>query len=429
MIQPTTRFQHLQAQSVPDISIDTDEASEGAIADLSEVNDQNSPVIYEKEFCNGTIAAACVRGLYGLQGISTEFNEKAYGLGIAGFLEQNARYSDWRLFAESQAPWLNNKTHLGLVTMNGAFNNESDTEHDSTEAQLDIEFATALTPNISTTYYLTAGRGPLLPASDQPSQDHNTNEPFLDHLLSLAKIPTEQLPRVMSYSYGENEQSVPREYAESVCTMFALLSMRGVSVIFSSGDSGPGKTCKSNITGKMRFNPIFPATCPYVTAVGGTTNVEPEIAWSSSSGGFSDYFAAQAFQQPHTDRFKNVLLQKDAFNSSGRGFPDVAAQASNYRIVDQGRGKLVQGTSASAPVFAAVIANLNRVRWEQGKPPLGYLNPWLYSLKPGQGLTDIIDGGSIGCRNEPVLLPAIEGWDWVTGLGTPNYELLLQNMP
>ncbi|KAJ5541321.1 hypothetical protein N7494_006397 [Penicillium frequentans] len=38
-----------------------------------------------------------------------------------------------------------------------------------------------------------------------------------------------------------------------------------------------------------QFNSIFPATCPYVTAVGGTSDVMPETAWNASSGGFSNY--------------------------------------------------------------------------------------------------------------------------------------------
>lgn len=78
-----------------------------------------------------------------------------------------------------------------------------------------------------------------------------------------------------------------------------------------------------------------------------------------------------------------------------------------------------------------MIANLNNIRWQQGKPPLGYLNPWLYSLPRGKGLTDIINGASVGCyqTDNAVVIDAVEGWDAVTGLGTPVFPDLVELMP
>ena len=59
----------------------------------------------------------------------------------------------------------------------------------------------------------------------------------------------------------------------STCSMFAQLGARGVSVLFSSGDTGVGSACETN-DGKnaTRFLPIFPAACPFVTSVGGTVS-------------------------------------------------------------------------------------------------------------------------------------------------------------
>lgn len=85
-----------------------------------------------------------------------------------------------------------------------------------------------------------------------------------------------------------------------------------------------------------------------------------------------------------------------------------------------------------------MIANLNRIRWQQGKPSLGFLNPWLYSLPPGKGLTDIVDGYSVGCSStnftkatgaEFGLFNCGPGWDAVTGLGTPVFDELVAAMP
>jgi tripeptidyl-peptidase-1 len=92
--------------------------------------------------------------------------------------------------------------------------------------------------------------------------------------------------------------------------------------------------------------------------------------------------------------------------------------------------------SASAPLFAAVVSNLNAARLAQGKGVLGFLNPFLYSLN--SGLKDIVHGGSTGCtgtsrtsRLPTTFVPyaswnATKGWDPVTGLGTPEFDKLLQ---
>ena len=63
---------------------------------------------------------------------------------------------------------------------------------------------------------------------------------------------------------------------------------------------------------------------------------------------------------------------KGLFDPLGRGFPDVAAQGVNYLIFDKGKIKHVEGTSASAPVFAGIVALLNAARLSKGLPGLGF---------------------------------------------------------
>ena len=94
-------------------------------------------------------------------------------------------------------------------------------------------------------------------------------------------------------SYGDDEQTVPEDYAVQVCNLFAQLGARGSSIMFSSGDDGVGGgDCLSNDgTNTKKFLPNFPASCPFVTTVGGTIRVNPEVAVSFSGGGFSNYFA------------------------------------------------------------------------------------------------------------------------------------------
>ena len=88
--------------------------------------------------------------------------------------------------------------------------------------------------------------------------------------------------------------------------------------------------------------------------------------------------------------------------------------------------------SASAPVFAGIVSQLNAVRLAEGKSRMGFLNPWLYTTGES-GFTDIIIGGSRGCSGgaHGISVPfaswnATTGWDPATGLGTPLFSKLAQ---
>jgi len=244
------------------------------------------------------------------------------------------------------------------------------------------------------------------------------------------------LPQTVSTSYGDDEQTVPESYALRVCAGFAQLGARGVSVIFSSGDYGVGDAdpdptttkCKTN-NGKNEttFLPVFPATCPYVTSVGATIGIAPEVAVDIpgigfySGGGFSNYFSRPWYQKSVVDAYLDKLpkgVYKGLYNSSGRGYPDVAAQGWNFSIYYQGELTLIGGTSAAAPTFSALISGLNDARINAGQKPLGFLNPLLYS-KGTAGLKDITSGNNPGCGTEG--FNATVGWDPVTGLGTLNF--------
>lgn len=108
-------------------------------------------------------------------------------------------------------------------------------------------------------------------------------------------------------------------------------------------------------------------------------------------------------------------LHKGMYNPHGRAIPDVSAQGYHYAIIYNGTAHLMDGTSASAPTFAAIIALLNDALIAEKKPPLGFLNPWLYSVK--SGLRDVTHGAATGCNTTG--FPATVGWDAATGLGTP----------
>lgn len=291
------------------------------------------------------------------------------------------------------------------------------------------------------TEFSTGGRGLLIPDGDSPTQPDNTNEPYLDFLLALTKLPNSKIPNSISISYGENEQEIPVSYATQVCNLFAQLGARGKSIIFSAGDAGVGDYCLSNDgQNTLKFQPQFPASCPYVTSVGGTQYIEPEVAVFFSSGGFSNLFPRPAYQEFAVSSYFEKLGAKNngLYNASGRGFPDVAAQAQNFRVIDQGVDKGYRGTSCAAPTFNGIVALLNDARVSSGLPTLGFLNPWIYTV--GRlGLNDITTGAATGCNGlsrfnaapngSPVIADAeweaVQGWDPVTGYGTPDFGKLL----
>lgn len=172
------------------------------------------------------------------------------------------------------------------------------------------------------------------------------------------------------------------------------------------------------------FLPAFPDGCPFVTSVGATKGFAPEVAafdpanGFASGGGFSNYFGRPDYQAGAVDRYLGALGATYAglYNASGRAYPDIAAQGQQFAIYWAGRRRLVDGTSASCPTAASVISLVNDALIAAGKPPLGFLNPWLYS-QGYAGFTDVVSGSAIGCGGNG--FEAGEGWDPVTGFGTP----------
>ncbi|PYH89176.1 hypothetical protein BO71DRAFT_453603 [Aspergillus ellipticus CBS 707.79] len=353
LIQPTTRFGRLKTQqnfpSLLPVTLD--------IKDL----DGN---------CSKVMTPDCLRQLYGI--FDTKATpDPANTLGISGYLDQYGRFGDLGEFMKVLAPNDTN-ANFSVVSINGGFNLQNSFES-STEASLDIQYAIAVAYDANAIYYTTAGRGPFVPESGDPSTEESSNEPYLEQLQYLLDLPDDQLPAVLTTSYGEDEQTVPEEYMRATCSLFAQLGARGVS-------------------------PVFPASCPFVTSVGGTEGLSPERAIDFSGGGFSDIFARPSYQNASVESYLETIGDQwnGLYNPDGRGIPDVAAQARNYAIRDHGVWLLTAGTSAAAPVFAAIVSRLNAARLAQGKPKLGFLNPWLYSLNQ-TGFTDIVDGGSVGC--------------------------------
>ncbi|KAI4677832.1 Tripeptidyl-peptidase sed2 [Alternaria sp. BMP 2799] len=421
LVQPTTRFAAIRANH----------ETEREIFGIQLASSPNITVN-----CDASITPQCLKQLYKID--YTPDPKSGSKAAFASYLEEYARYSDLALFEKNILPEAVGQ-NFSVVQFNGGLNDQNSSD-DSGEANLDLQYMLGLAQPLPVTEYSTGGRGPWVADLDQPDEADSANEPYLEFLQSVLKLKQKDLPQVISTSYGENEQSVPKSYALSVCNLFAQLGSRGVSVIFSSGDSGTGSACLSN-DGKntTKFQPQYPAACPFVTSVGSTRYLN-ETATFFSSGGFSDYWKRPSYQDDAVKAYFHQLGQKNKpyFNRHGRGFPDVSAQGFGYRVYDKGSLKGYQGTSCSAPAFGGIVALLNDARLRAKKPALGFLNPLLYSNP--DALNDIVLGGSTGCDgharfngkpNGSPVIPyaswnATAGWDPVSGLGTPNFPKLLK---
>ncbi|KAK3386632.1 peptidase S8/S53 domain-containing protein [Podospora didyma] len=424
LVQPTTRFGQLGAKKSPIFEMHRVGPVEDTTATAT--TKTNFAVSEDAAVCGSTITPDCLKTLYNIN--FTASTSPANKVAFASYLEEYARYSDLQSFEERYVPRAKGQ-NFTVEKVNGGLDDQKSSS-DSGEANLDIQYILGISNPIPILEYSTAGRGPLVPTKDQP-RPPGSNEPYLEWLTYMLAQPDSALPQTVSTSYGEEEQSIPREYALKTCNMFMQLGARGVSVIFASGDSGPGNSCVRNTNNATFFEPTFPAGCPWVTSVGATVGTNPERAVSFSSGGFSLFHAQPKWQTtavaPYLAKIGNTYSAY--FNSSGRAIPDVSAQGSNFAVIDKGYFSLLSGTSASAPVFAGIIALLNSARWTQGIAPLGFLNPWLYNNTAA--FTDITTGYGGGCYGNKDLRNgarwnATVGWDPVTGLGTPLFDKLLE---
>jgi len=190
------------------------------------------------------------------------------------------------------------------------------------EANLDAQTILGMTYPASVYSYSTGGSPPYIPDSETTS---DTNEPYLVYINYI--LGQSDLPQVISNSYGDDEQTVPKSYAQRVCQSFAQLGARGITLLVSSGDGGLGdedpKNCISNYgKNSSTFLPEFPASCPYVTTVGATEQFEPEVAawrpdgigpdgkphgYYASGSGFSYYFNRPSYQDGVVDVYVENL--------------------------------------------------------------------------------------------------------------------------
>ncbi|EGG14732.1 peptidase S8 and S53 domain-containing protein [Cavenderia fasciculata] len=280
------------------------------------------------------------------------------------------------------------------------------------ETALDIQYITAVAPNINTWIVSLPGR-------------HEGQEPFLDWLIDMADM--KDLPWVHSISYGDDENTIDPAYTKRVDVEFQKYAAMGRTMLFASGDSGTGcdKACKTYV-------PNWPTSSPYVLSVGGVVykGVYDMDGDQISGGGFSNYFSSPPYQLDHVQNYFDQINGSYPYHQSnllGRGYPDVSCYSEHLVIVHNRRFIIIGGTSASTPIVAGLISLINEERFNANKPPVGFINPLLYKIAKDHpdAFKDIQTGeNQNGCCQEGYHCK--EGWDPVTGLGVPNFNKLLK---
>jgi kumamolisin len=211
----------------------------------------------------------------------------------------------------------------------------------------------------------------------------------------------------ISISWGAAENQWSSSSISSFNAAFAAAEAAGVTVTAAAGDNGSGD-------GEPGQHVDFPSSSPYVLGCGGTslpsTSPLTETVWNDGSvGGATGGGTSSVFALPEYQKLSNVP------GSTHRGVPDVAGNAdpeTGWSIVVDGQSMIIGGTSAVAPMWAALAAVLSQAI---GKP-VGFLNPQLYALK---GWSRDITTGSNGT------FVARPGYDACTGLGVPVGSALL----
>ncbi|WP_203663237.1 S53 family peptidase [Actinocatenispora rupis] len=272
------------------------------------------------------------------------------------------------------------------------------------EVLLDIEVVGGLAPGAHQTVYFAP----------------NTDQGFLDALSQA--IHADPSPIAVSISWGASEDSWSAQARTSFDAVLSDAGALGVTVTAASGDNGSSDGATD---GKPHTD--FPASSPHVLACGGTSltadpttgTVTSETVWNggaqggATGGGISDTFDQPTWQA-------NAGVPTGAGGGTGRGIPDVAANAdpaTGYQVLVDGKSYVIGGTSAVAPLWAALLA---RIAQQTGKR-FGQAQPALYAkAAPGTaapGFRDVVSGDNGDYQAGP-------GWDACTGLGVPDGSAL-----
>jgi kumamolisin len=288
---------------------------------------------------------------------------------------------------------------VSAVSIGSAGNNPTgDPNGPDGEVMLDIEVVGGIAPGAKIVVYFA----------------DNTDAGFLN-AITTAVHDTTNNPSVVSISWGGPESTWTQTAMTSMDEAFQAAAAMGVTVCVAAGDDGS----TDGVTDALN-HVDFPASSPNVLGCGGTrlvasgNSITSETVWNelanndgATGGGISDVFPLPAWQNG-----AGVPPSANAGGKVGRGVPDVAGDAdplTGFLTYVDGQQSASGGTSAVAPLWAALIALINQ---SLGKPA-GFINPLLYQAGDASGDFDDITSGNNGAYS------AGPGWDACTGLGSP----------
>jgi subtilase family serine protease len=278
--------------------------------------------------------------------------------------------------------------------VNGALNS-------NTEISMDIEMVISMAPGAQITVY---GSG------------SSVTEDILNEIANptMGEPLPNQITTSFNLNYGGDDS--PRVYHA-----YYQMGLQGQSFFAYSGDNGAFGIFATGIV-----QPFSPGDFPYVTSVGGTNLImngngatySSESAWIGGGGGPSPYFGIPYYQT-------GLSNSGNFASTTHRNCPDVAMPASNIFVISNGGAQSnVGGTSAATPLWAGFMALVNEQAALNNLPPVGFLNPSIYTIArlPGYDgcFHDIKDGSGNTHTGETQRYVTVQGYDLATGLGSPN---------
>lgn len=178
---------------------------------------------------------------------ATDRNE----LGILGVADEFPSPSDLKLFMTVLYKEAMDATFTPVL-LNGGKDNRN---QPGAEASLDMQYAQAMAYPTPVVFFSVGGNMEWTTNDEKPT----ANDAFSVWLNFLLKRKTP--PQTIVGSFGAPERDLPGEYASAVCFLFAQLTIRGVSILFATGDDGVGPEDCSYPGGTVEFMPNFPTSC------------------------------------------------------------------------------------------------------------------------------------------------------------------------
>lgn len=245
-----------------------------------------------------------------------------------------------------------------------------------------------------------------------------------------------KLGKIISQSWATTENTLftgnGQQVLKSFNQFYQQAAAAGVSVFGSSGDSG---VSNPNVHGQNYPFPTvnFPASSPYVTAVGGTTlmadthgNYQSEVGWSGSGGGVSQYFTEPDYQRENLPSATKQILK------GFRGLPDISYNADpgtpilvylSFLGLQSAGYYAIGGTSEGSPQWAGIAADGDQLAGH----PLGNINEALYEIGNSANYQSSYHDVTVGNNSAGGLTGynCTTGWDPVTGWGSPQAGTLL----